>query len=130
MPSVRGEFPNVEASLVGYLAATTGLPVYTETVTNLQDVVPLILVSQIPGTGGTDYEQVVTFDVDAFGANRSSMWDTASKVAKAMRQLTAGAARLAYIDAVVETSAFGYIPYGNVAVRRAAATYDLTVRAQ
>lgn len=130
MPDLGGEFPNVESALVGYLGGATGLPVYTETPTTLQDVVPLVLVSVIPGGGGTDYDESVMVDIDVFAANRPGMWDAARKVAKAMRALTARTARAAYIDSVVETAALGYVTYGNVAVRRAVGTYELTVRAQ
>lgn len=117
-------WPNVEKATVAWLAGRTALPVYTET-----DPAPLpveyLVVERVGGTG-YGIEKDVDVEVTVTAATRSRMWVLAAAVETAMAALAANGDP--YIDDVREAFGFAVEPSESVAVRRATATFTLTVR--
>lgn len=121
--NVHGQWPNVERVLVAWLSAECGVPVYTETPTDLEKKVPCIVVERVPGGAGRDFEKTFIADVTVFASTRPGVWALVQQAEPAM-------VRCQGFDEVRENDAFGNVPYSNPALRRAIATYELDARPQ
>jgi hypothetical protein len=121
--NVYGQWPNVERLLVGYLTTACGVPVFTETPTDLEQKTPCLVVERIAGGAGRDYEKTFVVDITAFATARAAVWALVQVTEVAM-------VRCDLFDTVEEQSSFGNVPYANAALRRAEATYGLTARPQ
>lgn len=130
MPDLALEWANVERLVLQHLRARTGAEVYTETGTDLAAVAAArgaILVERSGGRG-RGIEKDVDVMVAVHAGTRSAMWQLARDVESAMADLEADATAEGYVDGVEEAFGFAAEPYSNPAVRRASATYTLTVR--
>lgn len=130
MPDVTLEWANVERIVLQHLKASTTAEVYTETSTDLDQVAQAtgaILVERAGGRG-RGIEKDVDVMVAVHAATRADLWDLAAEVETAMAGLEAEATADGYVDTVEEAFSFDVEPYSNSRVRRASATYTLTVR--
>lgn len=120
-------WPNVERAVVAWLSARTSLPTYTETDTAPSLPVERLMVARVGGAG-RGIEKDVDVEVEVYAATRGRMWALAGAVESAMFALAANGDP--YVDDVVEAFGFAVDPHPSAAVRRAAATYTVTVRPQ
>lgn len=115
-----------------WLSTHTTAVVYTETDQNLVAVARAKGVILVQRSGGST--AVISKDVDVevwvFAGTRAEMWALAADVESAMFDLAADGAAEGYVDDVVEAFGFSQEPYSNTSVRRATATYQITVRPQ
>jgi hypothetical protein len=119
---------NVEKFLRLWLAAETGRAVYTETDGTLAGNLPAYQITRVGGSDGADFSKSVSIEIDSIAATRGAMWDAAAAVQTAMRKLAANGTADWYVDTVEETFSPAIEPYENQGVRRATATYALTIR--
>lgn len=119
---------NVEKFLRLWLAERTGRPVYTETDGTLTGNLPAYQITRVGGSGGIDFSKTVAIEIDSIAATRGAMWDTAADAQTAMHELAANGTADWYVDTVEETFSPAVEPYENTGVRRATATYALTIR--
>lgn len=122
------KWANVEKLLRLWLAAETGRAVYTETDGTLAANLPAYQITRVGGSGGIDFSKSVSVEVDSIAATRGDMWDTAAAAQTAMHKLAANGTADWYVDTVEETFSPAIEPYENTGVRRATATYALTIR--
>lgn len=124
-------WPDIElAVMLGLRPQLSGVRVTDELPPQLETKLPLVLVQLVPGGGDNRIEDEAILDVAAFAADRAAMWALAERARTAMLRLNGSYAGGLRIDTVDTESRPGEVPYGNVAVRRAIATYRLTSRAQ
>lgn len=121
--NVYGVWPNVERLLIAFLKQECGVVTYTETPSNLETVVPCVVVERVAGGYGRDFEKTFVVDVTVFAKTRGDVWSLVQQVETAM-------VRCNLFDTVVEQSSFGNVSYSNTALRRAVGTYELTARPQ
>ena len=119
---------NVERLVVRYLRDTLRIPVYTETFAD-QGGTEWVTVARIGGHG-YDLEKTINVEVDVHAQTRANMWALAARVEEAMDRLVAAGTVDGYVDDVAEVFAFAFDPPANRDVRRATATYALTLRPQ
>ena len=124
----RVSYPNLERAVVAWLKAETGLTVYTETPPDLAAHVPCYRVARAGGGDQLELGKEVQIEVAAYGRNRADLWNAAAAAETAMDYLAANGAPGFYVDDVRETFGFAAEPYENDGVRKATATYGLTVR--
>lgn len=122
-------WPDMEvAVMTGMRARLTGVRVTAEVPPKVETVLPVVVV-QVAGGADTHTSDTVTVDVEAFAADRASMWQLAERARRAVHALAAAVAGTVVIDTVDTVQRPVPVPYGNPAVRRAIATYTLTTRA-
>lgn len=121
-------WPNVESLTRLWLEEKTSLNVFTETATNMAVYLPVCLVARVGGSEGQEIDKVFTVEVVVIAGKRGAVWDGVSQVEVAMRALKANGTDAWYVDEVVETFGFAMEPSDNESVRRATATYQLTIR--
>lgn len=119
------EWPDIERAVVAWLG-TLGRPVYTET--GPTTPAEYLTVERVGGTG-TRIDRDVDVEISVIAATRPALWDLVADVEARIRALAATGDGM-YVDDVVEAFAFSIDPYPNTSVRRATATYTLTVRPQ
>ena len=119
------EWPNVEEAVVAWLGAL-GRPVYTET--GPSTPAEYLVVERVGGAG-TAIDQDVDVEVSVIAPTRAAMWALVSQVEARMEALAANGTDT-YVDDVALTFGFKVDPYPNVTVRRATATFTVTVRPQ
>lgn len=119
------EWPDVERTVVAWLG-TLGRPVYTET--GPTTPTEYLTVERVGGTG-TRIDRDVDVEISVIAGTRSDLWALVAQVEARVRALAASGDDT-YVDDVAETFAFAIDPYPNTTVRRATATYTLTVRPQ
>ena len=136
-PDHPGSWPDVERLVARWLTQRVGLSVWGvtneldvyrsgEIGTGEQDKVPFLSVERVGGIG-RDVDRDVDVEVGVWTADRASLWPLVQRVEVAMRALAANGSG-EYVDDVAETFTFARDPYPNQSVRRAIATYTLTVR--
>ncbi len=125
------EWPNVERAAVAWLRSRVdGAPVFTELPQNHP---PGEFVT-VERTGGASrwIQKDVDVEVAVHAGSRARMWELAGLVESAMWALDASGDPHGdppfYIDEVDNRFVFGSDPHPNVALRRAMATFTLTVR--
>lgn len=125
---VDPRWANVEKFLRLWLAQETGKVVYTETDGSLSGALPAYQITRVGGSDGADFSKSVSVEVDSIAATRGAMWDTAADAQTAMHKLAANGTADWYVDTVEEMFSPAVEPYENTGVRRATATYALTIR--
>jgi len=128
MPNL--EFPDVETYLIAWLTAKLKRPIYTETDTTLTQYLPAYQIARVGGSDGAEVDKRVNIEITAIVATRGELWAAVQNAESAMRALSANGTASWYVDDVEETFSFAIEPYENDGVRRARATYALTLRPQ
>jgi hypothetical protein len=120
-------WPDVEATVRGYLAATVTGRVVTILPAQLEDSLPVTRILRGPGgdDGITDSPLV---DVETFAASRAAMWELAEQTRQALHGLAGKAYGGVLVDSVQTASGPTWVDYGNVRVHRAVASYRLALR--
>lgn len=129
MPSPAGRrWPNAEKHVRAWLIAQTGRAVYTETSDGLTGDPVVYQITRVGGGDNRAIDKRVHIEVDTIAAKRGDMWDAAADAQTAMDNLAANGFEDFYVDDVEETFAPAIEPYENANLRRATATYALTIR--
>lgn len=130
MPDLQLRWANVERLVVGWLKERTDATVYTETGEDLAAVAAATgaIVVQRAGGSGDLIDRDVDIELNAIAGSRPAMWDLAGDVETAMADLATDATEEGYVDDVALSFGWADDPHDNPAVRRATATYRLTVR--
>lgn len=121
-------WPNVERQLIAWLTAQTGRPVFAETPETLTDHLPAYQIERIGGSDAIEIGKAIQVEVNSLAATRPKMWDAVADVETAMNLLAANGTQEWYVDDVSETFSAAVAPHPNDGVRRATATYSLTIR--
>lgn len=125
MAELKLRWPNVERALVAYFKAELSDPTYT----NPGGTMPGRYITVERSGGSSQWiDKAVDVSVAVHAATRGEMWDLAADVESAMWSLGAHAAGGIYIDSVEERFGFAFDPPADQNVRRASATFTLTVR--
>jgi hypothetical protein len=120
-------WPNAERTIRAYLATQLPGRVVNELPGQFEDQLPVTRVTLGPGTddGVTDAPLV---DVESFGADRAAMWTLAEQARQALHALAGHAHDGVLVDSVTTATRPSYVDYGNPKVRRAVASYRVTLR--
>jgi hypothetical protein len=120
-------WPDVEATVRGYLAGVLAGRVVTVLPSQLEASLPVTRVTRGPGSddGVTDGPLL---DVETFAATRGAMWDLAEETRQALHKLAGKAHGGVLVDTVTTAVGPVYVDYGNPAVQRAVASYRLALR--
>lgn len=121
-------WPNVERQVVAWLIAQTGRPVFTETPETLAAHLPAYQIERIGGSDEFEIGKAIQVEVNSLAATRPAMWDAVADVETAMALLASNGTEDWYVDDVSETFSAAVAPHPNDGVRRATATYSLTIR--
>lgn len=124
----KQRWPNVEKQLIAWLKAATGRPVFTETNTDLETHLPAYQIERVGGSDEFEIGKTIQMEVSSLAATRPAMWDAVADVETAMQQLAANGTAAWYVDNVTETFSAAVAPHPNSRIRRATATYALTIR--
>lgn len=128
MARVARVWPNAEKFVRAWIMAHTGRMVYTETPGKLEGDPPVYQVTRVGGSDRSQHDKRVNIEVDSIAVSRGAMWDAAAAVQTAMDSLAANGDEQWYVDDVEEIFAPAVEPYENSTVKRATATYALTLR--
>ncbi|MFJ8883606.1 hypothetical protein ACIRJR_09350 [Streptomyces sp. NPDC102402] len=117
------------AVMTGIRPHLPGVKVADELPDKLETRLPLVWV-QVAGGGDDRVTDTATVDVHSFAATRAATWDLAEQTRKAMHALAAthNPGQKAVIDDVTTQQRPALVPYGNPALRRAVATYTVSMR--
>lgn len=126
MPDIAPRWPNVERLLVSWLRDRITVKVFTETDDKLTG--PALIVERAGGSDEPLIGKRILVEVASVGATRAQMWELVGKVEAAMMSLNANGTVEWYVDEVEETFSAAPELTGNAGVRRARATYALTIR--
>ena len=131
-------WPNVERVAIAWLGAffeprAPGVSIYSE-IAQGDDATKRgdhLTVERVGG-GSVWISKDVDVEVAVHASQRARMWDLVAVVEAAMYYLAANGDPLGdppfYVDDVTESFGFRYDPHPNQSLRRAIATYTLTVR--
>lgn len=100
--------------------------VVTETTTTVPE--KYVKVERAGGRGDGPLDKLVQIEVAVHARTRGDMWALVGEVETAFAALTTNGTPGMYVDEVEETFAFAADPMPSQDVRRAIATYTLTVR--
>jgi hypothetical protein len=136
-PNSSGSWPDVERLVARWLTATIGLSTYGhehnldvyrggEVGDDEQGRVPFLTVERTGGVGRA-IDKDVDIEIGVWTPDRATLWPLVQRVETALEALAASGDG-EYVDDVTEAFGFAYDPYPNQSVRRAIATYTLTVR--
>lgn len=117
---------NLERLVLAWLQARADATGYTEVPTDA--ALPRFTIEQSGGRGSGWIDKAVDVEVKAIAETRAQMWALAGRLDSAMRDLASNGNGEGYVDDVEETFAFTPDPHPNSDLRRAIATYTLTVR--
>ncbi|WP_326592851.1 hypothetical protein [Streptomyces brevispora] len=123
---------DIELALMkGLRPLLPGVRVVDELPDKVETRLPLVSV-QVAGGADDRVTDTVTVDIAAFAATRAAMWVLAEQARVAMHALAAThiSGMGLVIDTVETASRPVEVPYGNPALRRAIATYEVASRAQ
>lgn len=123
-------WPNVEKQLAAWLAAATGHPVFTETDSSLTNHLPAYKIARVGGADAVELGKAIQVEVESLASTRPAMWDAVAAVETAMAGLAANGTPDWYVDDVTETFSAAVQETSNDGVRKASATYALTLRPQ
>jgi hypothetical protein len=131
-PPAPGHHPDTERLLATWLAHHVGLDVYAtgEIPPDEHTLAPFLSVARLGGTGtlgAVGIDKDIDHEVIAWTPDRATLWPLVRRVEAAMAELAANGLD-EYVDDVTESFAFGLDDYPNKDLRRALATYTLTVR--
>lgn len=117
------------AVITGIGPGLPGVRVTDELPDKLETRLPLVWV-QVAGGADDQVTDTVTVDVHSFAATRGATWALAELTRTAMHALTAThvPGQKAVIDDVTTAERPALVPYGNPALRRAVATYTVSMR--
>jgi hypothetical protein len=120
-------WPDVEATVRGYLATTIDGRTVTILPARLEDNLPVTRILRGPGSddGITDGPLL---DVETFAASRGDMWRLAEETRQALHALAGKAYDGVLVDTVDTATGPTYVDYGNPKVHRAVASYRLALR--
>lgn len=119
------KWANVEKAVKAYLGGLINVAVWTETGSDPGG--EYITVERVGGN--TEWiSKHIDVEVTVTAATRARMWELAGDVESAMWSLAAHGGGGVYFDDVTEAFGFAFDPPDNQDVRRAIATYTLTVR--
>lgn len=121
-------WPNVERQLIAWLTAQTGRPVFTETPDTLTASLPAYQIERVGGSDDFEIGKAIQVEVNSLAATRPAMWDAVADAETAMALLAANGTEHWFVDDVTETFSAAVAPHPNDGVRRATATYSLTIR--
>ena len=121
-------WPNVEKQVIAWLKAATGRPVFTETNTDLENHLPAYQIERVGGSDSFEIGKTIQVEINSLAATRPAMWDAVAAVETAMQQLASNGTAAWYVDDVEETFSAAVAPHPNSGIRRATATYSLTIR--
>jgi hypothetical protein len=130
MASPAPRWPNVERGVVRWLGARTGRPVYTESDEELEERLPAYRVERVGGADAYELGKEIQVEVSSLAATRPELWAAVADAESAMEALKANGFEGFYVDDVRETFSAAVVPYRNDGVRKATATYGLTLRPQ
>ena len=123
------DYAQVERQAKAWLQAGTGNPVYTETGPGLEDVVPAYKLEVVGGSQNPRAEErTVLVEVGSFDVARAKALDAARAADRCMCSLAQNGTEEWYVDDVVVQFVPAIEPYENNELRRATATYALTIR--
>lgn len=123
-------WPNVERRLAEWLTTATGRPVFTETPDTLAEHLPAYRIERVGGADAYELGKEIQVEINTLAATRPQVWSAVADVETAMEALKANGLPGFYVDDVRETFSAAMEPYQNDGVRRATATYGLTIRPQ
>lgn len=129
MADIAPRWPNVERLVVAWLRERITAKVYTETSDSLTG--PALVVERAGGSDEPLIGKRIMVEVASVGGGtkpRAQMWELVGKVESAMAELEANGTADWYVDEVEETFSAAPEPTGNAEVRRARATYALSIR--
>lgn len=118
-------WPNVERAVKNYLDAALTVPVYTRTGSTPPDEYVTL---ERSGGGGQWIDKTVDLEVAVIAGDRDRLWDLVADVEGLMWALGASEADGVYVDDVEVAFGFAFDPPLDQDVRRASATFALTVR--
>jgi hypothetical protein len=120
-------WPDVEATVRGYLATTVTGRVVTILPAQLETALPVTRILRGPGVddGITDSPLL---DVETFAGSRGDMWALAEETRQALHELAGKAYGGVLVDSVTTASGPSFVDYGNPRVHRAVASYRLALR--
>lgn len=119
-------WPDVEAAARSYLATVTGRTVWTETPATASGTYLIV-----ERTGGTSehIHRDVDLEITAIAPTRAGVWQLAGDIEVAMFEAAASSlGNSVYCDDVHEVFGFAADPPDDPRVRKARATYQITVR--
>lgn len=120
-------FADIEALVVAYLEAQTGVRTVTELPNLLEAALPIIRVSAVGGVDDKITDRI-RLTVETFAAARTASHD-AAEVARMWMHLLAHAVVSGWVIDTVETVTRPvWVDYANDHVHRFLATYELTTR--
>jgi hypothetical protein len=120
-------WPDVEATVRGYLASVLTGRVVTILPAKLEESLPVTRILRGPG-GDDGITDSPLLDVETFGGDRGTMWELAEETRQALHELAGTAFDGVLVDTVQTASGPSYVDYGNPRVHRAVASYRLGLR--
>lgn len=131
MTGVIGVWPNTSRLLVKYLTSRTGLRVFTRRpVDGWEPHLPCLFVDRLPGPPSDGYSKTYSFDIEVMTDDVAALGSLVQDLEVFMFTLTSESDTTAYVDDVQCTAEFAEFPLGDLAIERAVATFDITVRPQ
>ncbi|UYG15765.1 hypothetical protein BRM3_08915 [Brachybacterium huguangmaarense] len=128
---VIGVWPNTSRLLVKYLTDRTGLDVFSRRPADgWGPHVPCIFVDRLPGPPSDGFSKTYSFDIEAMAGTVADLGSLVQDLEVFMFTLPSESDTTAYVDDVQCTAEFAEFPLGDVAIERAVATFDITVRPQ
>lgn len=125
MAEIKLRWPNVEKALLAYLNEALDVVVYTNTGGSLPGRYVTV---ERSGGGGQWIDKTIDIALAVHAQSRGAMWDLVADVESVMWSLAAHAAAGVYVDDVEMPFGFAFDPPADQNVRRASATFTLTVR--
>jgi hypothetical protein len=120
-------WPDVEATVRGYLASVLDGRVVTVLPVKLEENLPVTRILRGPG-GDDGITDSPLLDVESFAATRGEMWSLAEETRQALHSLAGRAFDGVLVDVVTTASGPSYVDYGNPRIMRAVASYRLALR--
>jgi len=128
-PIERTSWQDPERLVISWLKAGTGLAAVWGGGRVPTGTKPQYVTVERVGGSGTDIDREVDIETTVYADDTADMWELAAAVEDGMRALAAnGPDGGRYVDEVAETFSFRFDPFQNQSVRRATATWTLTVR--
>ncbi|MCX4661500.1 hypothetical protein [Streptomyces uncialis] len=128
-PERPPDWPDIELVVMqGLRPLLPGVRIADEVPPRVETLLPVVTVQAAPGGGYDRITGTAALDVSAMAATRGAMWTLARRVRAALHTLPGTGPGGHRIDTVTGDWPVE-IPYGNPGLRRAIATYAVTLRA-